>query len=581
MNLFERLKRARDFFIKKVVNSLSPKKVIVSSPGTGKTYLFRKVLEEKSGKCLALTFINNLADKLEEDLHDKAKCCTFHRFCTGLLHSIRCEGIDNKFTLYPKLDSIIKSDVQLLVGQYFNFTHCFRKLERTKQETLFFIKHSNYYNAVSFDDAVYRVLDHLEKNPKDIPKYEQIVVDEYQDFNKLEVAFIDILAAKSPILIVGDDDQALYGQLKDASARFIREKVKDEQYEYFELPYCSRCTRVIVEAINDVITVAKRINKLLNRVNRRYICFLPEKILDSRKYPKIIHAHCSVQSKKVPYMARYIEQEIDKLAQDDIRDANEHGDYTVLIAGHPYYLDQINCYLKRRKEWLIFSEYKKRKPASEKVTILEGYKILLNKDHFSNLGWRILLECEHIENLKAVFKKAINNERRLYGCLPKTFIKKHEQVLKILESVKTNAVLDKYDKKVLKSMFKEEIDYLRTYLAKDDEKEDATKKDKDINSLSIILTTYVGCKGLSAGYVFATGLNEGNLPRNNRNPTDIEICQFIVILARTIKKCYLLSVGRFGGSFAGYPSAFINWIDEKHIRDERVDKSYWETKKHF
>jgi hypothetical protein len=71
------------------------------------------------------------------------------------------------------------------------------------------------------------------------------------------------------------------------------------------------------------------------------------------------------------------------------------------------------------------------------------------------------------------------------------------------------------------------------------------------------------------------GLNEGILPKNNQNPKDLEICQFIVILSRTVKKCYFLSVYSFAGKKAGAPSVFINWIDQERIRNETVDKSYW------
>jgi hypothetical protein len=41
-----------------------------------------------------------------------------------------------------------------------------------------------------------------------VPSYNQVLVDEFQDFNQLEVSLIDLLAGKSPILLAGDDDQA-------------------------------------------------------------------------------------------------------------------------------------------------------------------------------------------------------------------------------------------------------------------------------------------------------------------------------------------------------------------------------------
>ena len=52
----------------------------------------------------------------------------------------------------------------------------------------------------------------------------------------------------------------------------------------------------------------------------------------------------------------------------------------------------------------------------------------------------------------------------------------------------------------------------------------------------ILLSTYVGAKGLSGGHVFILGMHEGGLPNDNHNITDIEISQFIVALTRSRKK---------------------------------------------
>ena len=51
---------------------------------------------------------------------------------------------------------------------------------------------------------------YLEKNSKRVPKFDLVFVDEFQDFNKLEVSLINLLGKKNSILIAGDDDQALY-----------------------------------------------------------------------------------------------------------------------------------------------------------------------------------------------------------------------------------------------------------------------------------------------------------------------------------------------------------------------------------
>ena len=114
----------------------------------------------------------------------------------------------------------------------------------------------------------------FEKKNNYIPSYDLVLVDEFQDFNKLEVSLIDLLASKSPILLSGDDDQAIYN-FKGADTRFIREmhSAARSDYQSFNLPYCSRCTRIVVTAINDIIENAKRAGFLSERIDKPYVYF--------------------------------------------------------------------------------------------------------------------------------------------------------------------------------------------------------------------------------------------------------------------------------------------------------------------
>jgi len=578
MSQFKKQGEERNKYVKKIIESTHPKKIIVSGPGTGKTYTFNELLKRKQGECLALTFINDLVEKLEIDLKGKAKCRTFHGYCKGLLHRINCEGINDNFIFFPKLELIIKSDAQIIYNKNPNFGRSFKKLDYSSRNIPFFLERSSYYNAVFFDDSVYRVLEYFKENPDKIPKYEQIVVDEYQDFNRLEVELINILEERSPILIVGDDDQALYTQLRYASPDFIRERFNDPSYEKFQLPFCSRSPKVIIEALDDIVSRAKGSSKLARRIDKKYICYLPEKFADSEKYSEIIHAHCSVQQQNAPYVAKFIEQEIDKLAEEEIREVNSKGDYTILIAGPKRYLKQINAYLKRRRKYIL--HYRKLDTESKTIKILEGYKIFL-EDKYSNLGWRILLECDPIRNIKRLLEKTIEDSKiPIYKYLPRSYIDKHEVNLEILEKLKIGIQVAQDQKRTLEDFLKIKTKDLKIELNKDGQDE---KRDKErvssIDDVSVGLVTYVGCKGLSAGYVFIVGLNERNLPKNNKNPTDIEICKFIVAIARTIKKCYLVSNSRFAGKAEGYSSVFIDWIDKKRIEYQKIDAKYWKERK--
>ena len=64
-----------------IIESAFEKKLIVAGPGTGKTFTFRRALEECGGRGLALTFIRNLVADLRAELEDIADVYTFHGFC--------------------------------------------------------------------------------------------------------------------------------------------------------------------------------------------------------------------------------------------------------------------------------------------------------------------------------------------------------------------------------------------------------------------------------------------------------------------------------------------------------------------
>ena len=190
----------------------------------------------------------------------------------------------------------------------------FHNREDGSQHIAFYKERKNYYDKhYGYSDIIFAAVKYLEVNPEKVPVYDQIVVDEFQDFNKLEVSLIDLLAEKNPILIAGDDDQALY-EFKSASAEHIRQRHSDDQpdYESFNLPYCSRSTRVIVDAANDIIANAGGNGHLKGRVSKPYIYFEDQrKDADCAKYPRLVHT--SQFARRVPW---FIENQIAGIAED-------------------------------------------------------------------------------------------------------------------------------------------------------------------------------------------------------------------------------------------------------------------------
>ena len=251
--IISKQKEERMKCVKAIISSKSNKKIIIAGAGTGKTYIFKEVLKaHPNGNNIALTFINSLTNDMDSVLGDLAEVKTFHAYCKKILHTQ-----NKKVELYPYLTQIIEEDADYLSLALRDFDKKFQVLDENSAEVEFYLKRGDYYDAVSFNDSVYRLYKKLQKESDIIPTFSQILIDEFQDFNPLEVAFINKLESKGNVLIVGDDDQSVY-EGRCASPDYLREKYYSGEYEIFELPYCGRCPKVIVDAANDLIYNAEK-----------------------------------------------------------------------------------------------------------------------------------------------------------------------------------------------------------------------------------------------------------------------------------------------------------------------------------
>ncbi len=256
-----------------------------------------------------MTFVNSLVEDLSLELYGMSEVKTLHSFARSMLSRIA----DKQISVYPRLSNVIKDDAGILIGEEVDFDKLFYDREDESKFIEFYKKRRIYYVYYGYIDIIFAAVKYFEKYRDKLPTYEQVLVDEFQDFNKLEVSLIDLLAEKSPILLVGDDDQALY-EFKSASTRHIRERhsKKIPDFESFILPYCARCTQVIVEAANDIIGSAEKSGFLVGRINKPYVYFEhQEKDNEIKRYPKI----CYTQ-KFETQMPWFIEKEIAGMALD-------------------------------------------------------------------------------------------------------------------------------------------------------------------------------------------------------------------------------------------------------------------------
>jgi superfamily I DNA/RNA helicase len=523
----------------RILGSASRKKLVVAGPGAGKTYLFDKLLDADQGQPhqrLVLTFINTLKEDLFASLGDKAEVATLHGYCQRLLHQIAAlrTGLTERFQCYPGLRSLIAKDWEWLDGsQVPQFVKLMRDLECTDDQFAFYVARSSYYDAIDFDDSVFRTYRELTAHPELIPDYSLVLIDEFQDFNKMEAGIIDLLASKNRIVIAGDDDQALYSRLRGASWDYIRNLHAGGEYDRFELPFCMRCPEVVVGAVNDLIAKAGELQNLQGRIAKPYRYYAPVKGADSALFPHIDLVQASVHRLNANYFGKYIEKCIRAIPQAEKDSAAGKNEPIAMVIGSDPYRTQVKKHLIATG---ILNE-----EVDEELSQRDKALQVLSADIKSNLGWRIMLACGPATRARDFVRSAAEKEVPLYTLIPDAEC----------EAVSAEAA---------------------SWLAQHGEADLSEEESRGTNSVAI--TSYEGSKGRAAQYVFLVGLHSKEMPRDITNITDIEICKLLVGLTRTKRKCDILHARNANGNWKNR-SEFLGWIRPERFRDVTVNAQYF------
>lgn len=180
-NRYEGAKKDRQKYVDAVLNSAAKKKIVVAGPGTGKTHLYKRLLSGKK-KTLTLTFVNSLVEDLSLELCGLSEVRTLHSFARSVLAQA---GQDVK--LFPKLSRVIGEDAAVLLREDVDFDRLFHNREDEDARLEFYKQRKNYYRHCGYSDVVSAAVEYFMADKKRIPAYELLLVDEFQDFNKLEV----------------------------------------------------------------------------------------------------------------------------------------------------------------------------------------------------------------------------------------------------------------------------------------------------------------------------------------------------------------------------------------------------------
>ena len=224
--------------------------LILAGAGTGKTrvitmrvaYMVERGVDP--AHILAVTFTNKAAAEMRERLAKmiepaqakKVTMSTFHALCLRILRTnIDRLGYKQNFSIYDEGDQIglIKKIITRTAARDEKLDPQVAKAAISKaknngwapptdDETLVgavFARYRNELktaNAVDFDDllllTVQLLSEHHDVQQRWRERFRYIMVDEFQDTNRLQLELVRLLAdEKHNVAVVGDDDQSIYG----------------------------------------------------------------------------------------------------------------------------------------------------------------------------------------------------------------------------------------------------------------------------------------------------------------------------------------------------------------------------------
>ena len=275
--------------------------LILAGAGSGKTTVLvnRIAYILQSNLCrpwniLAITFTNKAAGELKERICNAVPeggadiwAATFHSTCARILRRYGDRlGYSSHFTVYATddqkklckdivkqlhidekqlsvkniLSEISKAKDKMITPQEMlkNAEYDYRKVSIAKVYEVYQSRLKTA-DAMDFDDLLCKTVELFEQEPEILGYYQNqfkyIMVDEYQDTNKVQYRFISMLAEKyGNICVVGDDDQSIY-KFRGATIENIlsfENTFKGAKIIRLEQNY--RSTQNILDAANSVIS---------------------------------------------------------------------------------------------------------------------------------------------------------------------------------------------------------------------------------------------------------------------------------------------------------------------------------------
>jgi superfamily I DNA/RNA helicase len=298
---------------KKAIISESKNLLCVAGAGSGKTTVLTKRIEflvkyksVEPSKILAVTFTRKAKEEMERRLYELGvsgvSVHTFNSFCERILRQhgdkiygrpIRMQGysdkilamnmalatmgismddaLDGYFTLAQKKFKTPNQMANSFMNDCFSVMDYFKvsgqeeydfskdvdaknrhNAERIFRITQYLKEHMMTQGLRDYSDQIIDAIKFLRENPDDVPVFEHVLVDEYQDVNAMQIDLLGLLKPEN-LFAVGDPRQSIFGW-RGSDINYILNFEKDHgEAEIVHLTKNYRSAKEIVEFMNHSI----------------------------------------------------------------------------------------------------------------------------------------------------------------------------------------------------------------------------------------------------------------------------------------------------------------------------------------
>lgn len=330
-----------------------PRILIVAGPGSGKSFLFLERIKYWMGQYPEATvgvasFVRKLvgdlstevSQKLSEDHQQRVSVSTIHSLARSLVE--RGKGApghprdDHASVIAARWQTIVWSDVLAFLPEVANQSYTWKALQDCFYSETFlseddwpaifswYEKLQCFYNAVGFADMIHIARLAVDNTPS-LNTHKLWVIDEYQDLNAAEDHLIrSLTVGASGVLLAGDDEQALYQEMKQSSPDIITSYYSGLEFANAMLPYCSRCSYFVCLVASSFIANG-RIESAIRKI------YLPVTVDHNAQRVQIIAT--AAPSTSIDYVERFMMEKEAELGEylKRVAEGKEHDPFLLIL----------------------------------------------------------------------------------------------------------------------------------------------------------------------------------------------------------------------------------------------------------